>query len=1289
MKNFLSILILSSSLFGFNVTIQESNDHSITLKIDIPEPALNNLELGGQALQVPHWQKAFLSYDSKQQQLFPLFALPLLLPPDGTIPDIQVLDTQQKADRRLTNLKLNATDGESYADFSSINGQQWIDLIKAEDFRAYHTARIILSPYAISGQRLTEIVVRIDFPNNLSPGLSQDLDLIQTYLNADMAKQWAQIQPKRLAKITNNLPTGQWFKIPINERGIYRILPASFGGDIPESDPATWQVYSPFYEGRALPLALSKVAPTPDNLEPISMSTSGLDDGTFSGTDEINFFAQPLNDDFKGNNFTHLYGHQRYYWLVAPTSSSEIGIRVTPKQTSEINPTNTISSYEKRFYHENELHNQLHSGKSWVGEKFNGDSDQLSIFFEDDYLDEEGELQLDALMFIDLDAGNHQHNLNIEFNGLPFAINQNNSSYYKKIALSGTSGENILKAGFNTLSIYYTSSSTNSIIYLDSLRLAYDRKLAPSEDLLFGTVELTGAINQLLFEDIPEDFHLWDISNSSAVNEWLIQGNEFKVEDSGLHEIVGFSDDQKIDVLLMEGANLGAPVLRTPDKQAEYIIITPDIFLDEAERMRELREDLVPVDEQLDVEIVRIEDIYSEFSAGTQDLGAIKHFLHFVYFNWAGPQLRYVLLLGDTDYDYRNLTGQSNMMIPTYQKDGISDVGSYATDDKYTFLSSGIWDELPDIAIGRLPGQTPAQMKIMVDKILSYELNPEPGIWRNTVTLVADDPLRPSKSVENEHIRDSEGLSEIIPGSVHVNKIYLTEYPEVNDPNSPYIKKPRARDDFMQKLYDGTLLVNYLGHGSPTVWAQEEVFTVSDLGLVKTGMNLPFWVAGTCDWAKYDDVSSSCVPEELMLMESNGAVGILSTTRKTYSYFNNILLSHFFDYLFPDLDAGRSITVGDAIMMAKNVPAGSDINNEKYILFSDPALRLASPTRRGRISSVNPSVLQAMGQVSYTGATDTSLSENAMAAVTVYDTPTPVTRTFVINTSGSEGSISYTLPGKRIFRGLISVNDRDFSGAFTLPKDIKYSGEGGILRVQYWDDTGLDGSIFLDTLHFSGTDSTALDDTGPEILFISDNMILLNGDHFSANEALEIEIKDPQGINLTGSAGHGISLAIDEDWDNAYDVTELFEYDLDHSDLGRLSAYLTEIPPGDHEITVKAWDSQNNPNQASIRLDFFAADDFRIYDLFNYPNPMVQDTEITYMISHAAEIDYSIYTLAGRKISGEAIGFQAQGFNSFPWDGRDLYGSSLANGVYILVIEARNSAYAEPTQSLQKLVIAR
>lgn len=1291
MKSILSVFLLFSTVLGIDLTVLEKSEDHVEIIINFEEPTTGFLEHDGQTIPYTRWSNSSLSYDESRAQFLPLYTVPILLPPDGSLPQVEIINSEF-IDQTIQTHKIQL-DPEDLL-FKELTRQPANELVvasRSEAFADHQNGVLLISPLANTGKQLSSIQLALNFPENLRSG-SRSIKpaLIQSYLNADMAGSWATPQGKTrtLAKAADDLPSGTWYKIPINKTGVYRISETSFGGNVPIGDPNGWLVYAPYFEGEALPKLL-QVGATPKNLRSVSIKGSGLNDGVFSGSDEITFFARTLNSDVRGDNFTHLYGTERYYWLCAPDNASQQSNIVITRASASTSPNNTIQSYEKRFYHEAELHNQLHSGENWVGEKLTTSGDQLVFNITDDYLVRDGEISLSAHFIYDYVTNTRPITIDVSLNGIPLNTSGKKYSLNKSHLVRGTASGTMLQNGTNVLALKYLPDYSTTMVYLDSLRLSYYRDLAPSSDFLFGTVHLDSSVNELQFTDIPSNFNVWDISDPTAAVEWSLNNDRFTIDSTGNIEIIGFSDDQVIDAGLLPASNLGNPDLRHPDQQADYIIITPDLFLDEAEKMRELREDLVDPSEQLTVKIAHLDDIYDEFSAGTQDPGAIKHFLHYTFFSWQSPRPAYVLLMGDTDYDYRNISGLSKMRIPSIQIDATDEKWTYSCDDRFTYIASGLTDELPDISIGRLPAQSPDEMEIMVDKIISYETEPVPGLWRNTITLVGDDPLRPSTYIENEHILDSEFLDYLIPTSLYVDKLYLTEYPEVQDPNSPYVKKPQARDALIKKLYNGTLLVNYLGHGSPNVWAQENVLTSSDLGQVKTGMRLPFWVAGTCDWAKYDDVGVSCAPEELLRMESNGAVGVLSATRKTYATYNIIIMGHFFDLLFPDDDGSRSITVGDAIRVAKNQYGSNSTNNEKYVLLSDPALRLASPVHKGKISSVTPSAPKAMSQVQFAGVTDTLLSDNAMASVTVYDTPTPVTRTFDYNGGIANASISYILPGKRIFRGLISVDDSLFSGSFTLPKDIKYSGEGGILDVQYWDDTGLDGNIYIDTLKFLGSDSTTMNEDGPSILFLSDNMVLLNGDNFSANDALQVELNDPQGINLTGSAGHGISLAVDGEWENALDLTELFEYDLDRSDVGHLSVYLSDIQPGEHLISIKAWDTQNNPNEASIRLTFFAATDFRVYDLFNFPNPMSDQTEITYMLSHDADVTLSVYSLAGRRIYQDQVGYQSQGFNSTPWDGRDTYGNLLANGVYILVLEADNDEFEKPSQILQKVVIAR
>ena len=46
-------------------------------------------------------------------------------------------------------------------------------------------------------------------------------------------------------------------------------------------------------------------------------------------------------------------------------------------------------------------------------------------------------------------------------------------------------------------------------------------------------------------------------------------------------------------------------------------------------------------------------------------------------------------------------------------------------------------DQLPDVSIGRLPADSPDDLRTMVDKIIAYERRPAPGNWRRRINLVA------------------------------------------------------------------------------------------------------------------------------------------------------------------------------------------------------------------------------------------------------------------------------------------------------------------------------------------------------------------------------------------------------------------------------------------------------------------------------------------------------------------------------------------------------------------------
>ncbi|PIZ63654.1 MAG: hypothetical protein COY19_09870, partial [Candidatus Marinimicrobia bacterium CG_4_10_14_0_2_um_filter_48_9] len=241
----------------------------------------------------------------------------------------------------------------------------------------------------------------------------------------------------------------------------------------------------------------------------------------------------------------------------------------------------------------------------------------------------------------------------------------------------------------------------------------------------------------------------------------------------------------------------------------------------------------------------------------------------------------------------------------------------------------------------------------------------------------------------------------------------------------------------------------------------------------------------------------------------------------------------------------------------------------------------------------------------------------------------------------------------------------------------------------YWDNAGQSGVAYVDTLSFTGSDSTVSDETGPDIQFFYFGQPLMNGRQILGGDNLTIELSDANGINLTGVAGHGISLAIDEDWTTAVDVTELFEYNIDRADLGQLNVALSNIEKGTHTISVKAWDNYNNPSVSNISLNFTSSSEFRIVDVYNYPNPMDRETTFWFRLTDAADVSLSIYSLGGRKLRKLDLGNLGRGYATQAWDGRDEFGQLLANGVYLVVVEGKTDLTSDPVQTIQKLVIAR
>lgn len=74
----------------------------------------------------------------------------------------------------------------------------------------------------------------------------------------------------------------------------------------------------------------------------------------------------------------------------------------------------------------------------------------------------------------------------------------------------------------------------------------------------------------------------------------------------------------------------------------------------------------------------------------------------------------------------------------------------------------------------------------------------------------------------------------------------------------------------------------------------------------------------------------------------------------------------------------------------------------------------------------------------------------------------------------------------------------------------------------------------------------------------------------------------------------------------------------------------------------------------------------------NYPNPFAEQTNISYRLGKAGEVEIAVFDLLGSKISTLLSGFQFPGEHEVLWDGRDEQGNRLSAGMYIYRFETPN-----------------
>ncbi|MDH3522210.1 MAG: C25 family cysteine peptidase [Acidobacteriota bacterium] len=389
--------------------------------------------------------------------------------------------------------------------------------------------------------------------------------------------------------------------------------------------------------------------------------------------------------------------------------------------------------------------------------------------------------------------------------------------------------------------------------------------------------------------------------------------------------------------------------LRRSDRQADYLIIAHSSLLEASRELVALHRGA-----GLTVELVDVQDVYDEFGFGIASPTAIRDFVAHAYHDWRPPRPRFVLLVGDASWDTKNATvDEANYanwvghqllrgdrfvakdtadydearrndrnLIPSWNYHTAE--GHAASDGYYTLVDGG--DDLPDLALGRLPVASPEEVRAITAKVRSYLEAAPLGPWRGRLVWISGalaSHQERSILLAGELAAAGRAPTVVLPGAA---------------------ARPEDRERIVDALDDGSVVTHFIGHGGRFIWRtgppdladQVDLFDLDDLERLRPSAALPVVVSVSCYSAPFDHPSADSIGEAFLRLPGRGAIAFIGASWRNAPpmSLSRLLVG----------ELSRPGTVGEALMHVKRQIARPYVTH-LFNLLGDPAVPVAAPQR--------------------------------------------------------------------------------------------------------------------------------------------------------------------------------------------------------------------------------------------------------------------------------------------------------------------------------------------------------
>jgi hypothetical protein len=1079
------------------------------------------------------------------------------------------------------------------------------------------------------------------------------------------------------------LAQGNWLRIGVTQTGVHRLdaaalIRAGFPADL---DPRRLRLYG---NGGGL-LPQPNAAPRPNGLTENAIFVAGEADGRLDAADYLLFYAQGphmLWYDSVANALRydrHYAADTAHYFL---TLGADAGRRIAERPSVAANVT--LTAFDEYLHHEIEESNVVNSGRTWYGE-YLGVTNEKSTEFRVPGWVPATPLSLTAAA---MGGAPQETRFTFSLNGsavgtltapgiAPWSYARKGTDLRETFVVNAPPNappDDRWRVAFR----YDRANQLSAQGYLDYVGLGLRRTLR-----LYGAQTRFRAIASRQYPavtyrltDAPARVRVWDVTDRTRPVQQVLNRADnavtfgVQVPPAGLGEFVAFADETALPVpaSLTPLSRQDLRGLTTP----RLLIITAPAFRAAAERLAAHRRQY----DSLRVAVVTTPEVFNEFSSGQTDPTALRDFIRYLDRRTPGT-LRYLLLLGDATYDYRNRRNlnEGAGYVPTYEsRESLDPIYSYSSDDYFGFLADneGDWEETfygdhrLAIGIGRLPVKTLAEAQGVVDKLIRYDAPQARGPWRTRLSFVADD------GDFNLHQIQADALAQDLLRSqpaFRVDKFWTDAFPRV--PTEQGARVPALNAALHRTIQEGTLLLNYTGHGGEAGWAEEQILTRGDVLGWRNRWQMPLLMTATCEFGRYDNPGVVSGAELALLNPRGGAIGLLTTARPVFASTNERVNQALMNSLRPALATGRPTRLGDLFRETKNNSLAGPINRN-FTLLGDPSMRLALPEDRLRVTSARGRPV--------TG-TDTLKAGEVVVLAGEISSPTPFSGTLTLRVEGPERTLftrgqqgqrmSYFSRTDTWHEGRVTVTNGRFEASFLVPVRADSTPGQGLVRLYALRGDSLREAAGAWTFALRGRGVPPA--AQPLVLRAwLDEEAFQDGATVTPTPVLGGQLRAGRALDwgpgaVVGTLNDTLTL----------DLTPYLSPVVDDIRTGTLRYPFARLPAGRHALRLRARDADGTVQE--VLLHFLVEENTNAgrLNVVSGPNPFREKTQFWFahdLAGDDAAIDLEIYTLQGQLIQKiSTIAYQMPSpFDELFWEGTTLSKQALPRGFYFYRIFVRS-----------------